>query len=227
MRLTARDQRLAKDIALSHVLSRDQILALGYFTSVTRANTRLRELRAEGIVRCIETPFFAQSLYSVGSNAEILLGDRIARIVAGRTGSPRFIQHALCITNVRLALLSKGASGWRFEQQIRCQFRHGGKDWEVRPDGLAVFPSGLFAVEVDLGHVAPSKFEEKLKAFDAFVTSGECSRHWKQPTFTLLTVTTGQLRASRLTSLVPKNCSFRFECRPFEKLGISYAGAWS
>ena len=227
MRLTSRDRRLMKDMALSLVLSRDQILALGYFTSVTRANTRLRELRAEGIVRRIETPFFAQSLYAVGPGAEVLLGDRIARIVAGRTGSPRFLQHALCTTSVRLALLAKGASAWRFEQQLRAKFRHGGKDFEVRPDGLAVLASGLIAVEVDLGHVAPSKFQEKLKAFDAFVTSGECARHWNEPTFTLLTVTTGQLRASRLASLVPKNCSYRFECRPAEKLGISFAGAWS
>lgn len=227
MRLTTRDSQLIKDMALSHVLSRDQIIDLRYFSSITRANTRLRGLQSLGLLRKIETPFFAQSLYAVGSKAEIVLGERIARIVAGRSQSPRFLQHALCTTNVRIAMMKNGATGWRFEQQLRSCFDFQGKSYEVRPDGMAVYPSGLVAVEVDLGHVAPTKFREKLVGYSAFVESGECSRQWKASTFSLLVVTTGKLRASRLCKLVPAKASFEFECHTFDRLGISFAGSWS
>ncbi|MBS1722965.1 MAG: replication-relaxation family protein [Armatimonadetes bacterium] len=227
MRLTSRDARLVRDLALSHVLSRDQLIGLGYFTSVTRANTRLRNLVASGLVRRTETPFFSQSLYAAGPKAGVVTGERIGGILSGRSGSPRFLQHALCVNNVRLALLAQGASAWRFEQQLSLTFPYAGREYQVRPDGLAAFPGRITVVEADLGHVAPSKFKEKLLAYDAFVLSGECQRHWKLPTFELLTVTSGRLRASRLRRLLPAQASFHFLCQSHDHLGIAWAGGWS
>ncbi len=152
MRLTDRDLQVLKDMALSHVLSRDQIIALGYFSSVTRANTRLRDLAKLGLLRRIDTPFFTQSLYAVSKRSCELLGQRLGAIVAGRGDSPRFLQHALLTTEVRIKLLSRRASSWRFEQQIRTVFSLNGQPLEVRPDGLALFPDRpATAVEVDLG----------------------------------------------------------------------------
>ena len=227
MRLTPRDVQLVKDIGLSYVMSRDQIVSLGYFSSVTRANTRMRALRALGLLRRIETPFFAQSLFVAGPRSVDIVGERIASILAGRTSSPRFIQHALCVNNVRLALLEKGATAWRFEQQLSSSFRFAGREYQVRPDGLTVSDAGLVAVEVDLGHVAPSKFREKLLGFDAFAASGECARHWHAPTFKVLTVTTGKLRAKRLICCVPQDSRFTFECLTFDQLSVPFIGHWS
>ena len=227
MRLTTRDVRLLRDMALSHVLSRDQIIALGYFGSVTRANTRLRLLGRFGLVRRIDTPFFSQNLYCVGVKASEIVGERIAKLVAGRAASPRFLQHALLTTNVRIELIRRGASSWRFEQQLWVCFKFAGKEYQVRPDGLADTANGLIAVEVDLGHVAPAKFREKLLAFDAFIASGQCQRQWNAPSVSLLTLTTGKRRASQLLRLAPKGTAFAFECHSLDVFGVPRVGGWS
>lgn len=226
MKLTVRDVRLLRDLALSHVLSRDQLLALNYFGSVTRANNRLRSLRAEGLVRKIETPFFGQGLYGAGVKAVSVVGDRIGQLLAGRTGSPRFLQHALAVTNCRICLTADGSS-WRFEQQATEDFQFLGKAVEVRPDGLMVKTDRVTAVEVDLGHVSPAKFREKLISYDRFVLSRECERRWGSSSLKVLVVTTGKLRASRLLRLAPKEKTFDYVCVPHEALGISFPGAWS
>lgn len=226
-RLTERDVRLLRDLVLSHVLSRDQAIALGYFGSVTRANARLRGLTGHGLARRIETPFFSQGLYAATPRAADVVGERLSALAASRTGSPRFLQHALCVTNVRAAMLARGAGEWRFEPQLRRAFRLGGRDWEVRPDGMAVEGGRLVAVEADLGHVAPAKFREKLRAYAAFVASGECARQWDQPSFTLLVVTTGKTRAARLARLLPDHLGFAYVCKPHDQLGVPFAGAWS
>lgn len=227
VRLTERDVKLVRDVALSHVLSRDQIIRLGYFGSITRANTRLRELKAAGYVRVLETPFFAQSLYVAGRYAPAVVGERIAQLVNGRAESPRFLQHALAVTNVRLYLLHKGATAWLFEVQGHCTFNLGTRSYEVRPDGIAVTSNGLVVVEVDLGHVTPSKFREKLLCFERFMTCGAVKQEWDVSDFRVLTVTSGKLRASRLANLVPRQPSFHFRCDTFEALGISCPGTWS
>ncbi len=227
MRMTSRDVRLVKDIALSHLLSRDQIIELRYFSSVTRANTRLRELAKFGFVRTLTTPFFGQQLYMAGRRAETIVGERISSLLRGRAESPRFVRHALSVTNVRLKLLSKGATEWRFEQQLGVSFQFAGKDFEVRPDGLAVTENGLIAVEADLGHVAPQKFKEKLMAYDAFVSSGVCRETWKSDGFRLLIVTSGPLRASRLSRLVLPGQLFETAFHDTSELGIQFPGAWS
>jgi len=227
VRLTDRDRKLVRDLVLSHVMSRDQFIALGYFGSVTRCNTRLRELKEAGMVRTIDTPFHVQHLYAAGKKAPQIVGERLSGLAASRTASPRFLQHALCVNNVRIRMVEKGAT-WRFEQQATATFRYGGKDWQVRPDGLAVrADSSLVAVEIDLGHVAPSKFAEKLRAYDAFVVSRECQSAWRAPRFDVLTVTTGKIRANSLAKQRPKEAAFALTCLPFEKLGIQFAGGWS
>ncbi len=227
IRLTERDVRLLRDLVLSHCLTRDQAIALGYFGSVTRANTRLRGLRDLGLTRVVDTPFFGQSIHVPTSKASDHVGERLAPLAASRKGSPRFLQHAICVTNLRIALLAKGATDWRFEQQCRHAFRHGGREHEIRPDGLALAGGGLVAVEADLGHVAPAKFREKLRAYEAFALSGECQSLWGQTSFTLLVATTGPLRAARLARLLPEPRGFRVSCRPHDRLGVPFPGAWS
>ncbi len=214
-------------MALSHVLSRDQVVRLGYFTSTTRANTRLRELRCDGLIRRIETPFFGQSLYAVSRSAMPYLGETIARLVRARTASPRFLQHALSVTEVRIALIAQGADSWRFEQQLRSVFEFAGKRFEVRPDGLVLSADTATAIEVDLGHVAPSKFKEKLYALDAFIASGDSFRQWTKPNPSLLAVTTGERRAHTLRRLAPSNPRFHYSVVTFSRLGIAPIGGWS
>jgi hypothetical protein len=226
VRLTQRDARLIRDVALSHVLSRDQILHLGYFTSVTRVNTRLRELGRLGLAKRLNTPFFAQSLFTTGSKAPDVAGERVRALLAGRSETPRFLQHALSVTNARIRLLALGAVGWRFEQQLWHWFEVNGRRSEVRPDGLAVFEKRLVAVEVDMGHVAPAKFGEKLQTYADFLASGECHRAWGQDTASLLILVPGERRVRSLTRQCGPH-SFEWRCHTFAEFGMQEVSGWS
>lgn len=226
MVLTERDIRLIRDIALSHVVCRDQLVKLGYFSSVTRCNTRLRELAAESYIKKLETSFQAQSLYAIGRKAKSVVGERIAKIIDKRSPSPRFVQHALTVTNLRIALLGIFGGDWRFEQQTRVQFTYFGLQ-EIRPDGVLLTKSLPILIEADLGHVSQSKFTAKLNAYKAFVESGQCERVYKTATFRLLTQTTSQTRASHLRRLLPQNAGFEFLVLTNEELGTPVIQAWS
>ncbi len=218
---------LLKDLALSHVLSRNQIIALGYFTSVTRLNTRLRKLRESGMVRTLPTPFFQQSLYAVDQQAKPFMGDRLNTLIANRGPSPRFLQHALSITNVRISLSQRGATAWRFEQQLWTAFDYLGSHFIVLPAGMAVIGNDRLLIEVDLGHVAPLKFRQKLLAYDAFLLSGACKRLWGMDAYSLLTVTTGKQRARTLSKLMPSGAAVSMQVKLFEELGATFEGCWS
>lgn len=225
MRITPRDVRLVKDLALSHVLSRDQILQLGYFGSVTRANTRLRELARLQVVKRYETPFYTQGLHIPGPKAVEVVDVRIGNLLCSRAGSPRFLQHALSVTNVRIALARKAAGQWRFEQQI-WRSQRGDQSFEVRPDGLFLAATPIF-VEVDLGHVSPAKFKEKLKSYQQLALSGTCESLYGFSSFRLLTVTTGTLRARHLRRLLPHDAGFEHLVQTFAEVGAAPATNWS
>mgnify|MGYP001191785207 CR=1 FL=1 len=227
MILTERDRKLVHEVAMSHVMSRDQILTLGLFGSVTRVNTRLRVLRELGLVRHLETPYFAGSLYVPGCNAPEVLSGRVARLITNRQPSPRFLRHALSVTNIRFALMNKGATEWRFEPMLWRTFESAGNNFEVRPDGMAITAKGALLIECDLGHVSPQKFAAKLAVYHEFLRGGQAKRLWGINNFNLITVTTGKLRAERLRELAPSNCSYGFLVQTFEELGAGMVGGWS
>ena len=210
MKLTVRDKQLLDDLALSHVLSRDQMLELGYFGSVTRVNTRLRELTRGGFVQALDTPFFAQRLYCCDKGAKDVVSSRVSKLISARQSTPRFLQHALAITNVRIALNRKGMKEWWAEQEL---WRNLG-GIEIRPDGLA--------------HAqGPIKFQAKLLAYAALASSGDCERLYAFSSFRLLTVTTGPLRARRLRQLLPPDSGFSHLVQTFEEIGAAKVSSWS
>lgn len=225
MIITDRDIRLVKDIALSHVLSRDQIIRLGYFSSISRCNRRLATLAQAQVIAVYTTPFHTQHLYIPGSNAYRVVGERIAALLTGRTGSPRYLQHALAVTDARIALSASEPTKWKFEQQVWDDFTWGGVGHQVRPDGLIIGGGRPTFVEVDLGHVAPSKFAKKLRSYQAYLDSGAFQVSYGSSEFTLLAVTTTRSRAKRFERLVSQ--SFPAQYVTFSELGIVPQGGWS
>lgn len=225
MRITDRDMKLVTDLALSHVLSRDQILELGYFSSVCRVNARLLELAESKLVRRLETPFFHQSLYCAGSLAQEVVGMQVSRLLEHRLGSPRFVRHALSVTSVRITLCRKG-SEWRFEQQLWREIESP-KKMEIRPDGLLITSSLPIFVEVDLGHVALNKFKEKVLGYQALSQCSQCRDLYGFDHFRLLTITTGSLRARHLHQALPQRPGFEFLCQTFEEIGARPIPNWS
>jgi hypothetical protein len=227
MKLTSRDIKLIRDMALAQVLSRDQILKLKYFSSVTRLNSRLRELIAEGLVKRHETPYFTQSLYFAAPKAAEIVGENIAKLLRSRLGSPRLIRHSLAVTEARLNLVKRGASVFRFEQQLWCKFAVAGKVFEVRPDGLAIHKDNIAVLELDLGHTGLPKLAVKLRAYEAFIASGECKRRWQCDSFTLLMLTPGPERKRHLAQLQPPSASFCLRVETLSDFGITVPGLWS
>lgn len=224
-RLTRRDVSVLRDLALSHLLSRDQLMNLGYFGSVTRANTRMRDMIGLGFVKRLESPFFGQSLFMVTKDAADVVGERISGLIENRASSPRFVQHAMSVTNVRIALSSKSKGTWRFEQQLWRTFTASSR-FEVRPDGLFQATQPIF-VEVDMGHASASRFKEKLVAYQALARSGQCQSLYGFNQFRVLTVTSGSLRSRHLHRLLPQNAGFEFLVRTFEEVGATRITPWS
>lgn len=227
VKITARDVQLVRDVALSHVLSRDQILALKYFSTVTRCNTRLRELKQAGLIRVLETAFSGQNLYVAGPKATDVVGERIATLIKGRRPSPRFIQHALAVTNSRIAICLLRAASWRFEAQVTQSFEFRGREHVLKPDGLCVHEGSATFIEVDLGHVAPAKFREKVKTYEAFIDGLDSATSWGLERLDVLTITTGKLRARKLAGLAPKGSESTFRFTTFQELDVQIPGGWS
>jgi hypothetical protein len=216
---------LLRELALSHVLCRDHFLELGYFNSITRANTRLRELKRLELLRRLETPFFGQSLYMATKRAAEVVDARISSLIAGRTSSPRFVQHALSVTNVRIALQRKSSAAWRFEQQLWRKIQ-GSKGLELRPDGLLMASLPIF-VEVDMGRASAPRFKEKLTGYQALARSGQCQSLYGFSQFRVLVVTTGPLRSRHLRRLQPSDAGFELLVQTFDEVGATPITPWS
>jgi hypothetical protein len=225
MKLTERDFRMVRDICLSHVVSRDQLIALGYFGSITRANTRLRTLCEGGLLKRLTTEFHAQNLYMAGPRAKDIVGDRIAALLSGRRPSPQFVQHALAVTDVRTRLMAN-YSAWRFEPQVRQAFTWRGRQFEVRPDGVAIGSCEHLLVEVDLGHVSGARFKEKAIAYAAYLQSNAFEGVYGKSPLSVLTVTTSLVRRANLLAAAAALGS-HFKCMTFEELGVRTPGGWS
>lgn len=225
MKLTDRDLKLIRDVALSHLLSRDQATTL-YFGSTARANARLRLLACEDFLKVLRTPFHTQHLYAAGPRAREVVGDRIASIISWRSPSPQFVQHALAVTDVRAAFIAAGCTSWRFEPQVRQEFVWQRSRYEVKPDGFLVRDSIPTFLEIDLGHVGPPKFIRKLQAYRAFELSGEFARTYHAPKFKMLAVTIGEHRRTRLLEAA-MSVGFDISCLTFAELGVRTPGGWS
>lgn len=218
MKLTARDLELIRDVALSHVLSRDQVIRIGYFTSISRANRRLTALTEEGYLRIYDSPFAGQRLYWIGRQSLPYLSVDVQKLVGGRVGSPRFLRHSLAVTEVRLALLAQGATAWRYESELWRKFKVQGVNYEVRPDGSVRNGQISTFIEVDMGNVSQSKFEAKIDAYKA-IQKGSSVK------FNLLIVAPTKARLNTL--LKGEVEAPGISASTFDELGITLPGAWS
>jgi len=225
MRITHRDVLIVKDVALSRILSRDDLIHLRYFNSIPRANARLLTLVKAGMLRRLATPFFHQSLYIATKRASEVVGERIAPLVESRSSSPRFVQHSLQTTALRIALTRKMSAGWRFEQQLWRRLE-GGYSHQLRPDGCLLADVPVF-LETDMGHCSLPRFREKVLGYHYLATSGQCANLYGFSDFRLLIATTGSLRARHLRRAVPPEAGFEVLVQTFESLDVPHIQPWS
>jgi hypothetical protein len=230
LRLEERDERLLCDLYLHRFMTRGQLEAL-YFTSTVRCNARLRQLFDYGFVKRYylpAAPYGAQAIYSIGKNAVPLVAsrleaeaDEVARQQRG-TRTPTFIEHTLAVVNIWLALRQACAQNsgvmielWLPEMQCRHEYQireKGSGQWRkeaFKPDAFVrlAFSGQYFHyfIEVDLGHTSSRQFLGKLLTHQRYLESGLFEQIYAGSKFHTLVVTTGSRRLRNLNALVEKH----------------------
>lgn len=224
VRLTCRDRMVIGEVARYGAISRGQLMELGFFNSVSRANRRLR-LLVQG--RFLRRTFVAigpqqnSTIYVLGpGGVEVAVEDHsFDPVEMKRHGlrSPErmYLEHHLGIVSVRLAAMrERGALRLaHFVAEPDC--RH---EYEVvvrgqvikrlmKPDALALFELGgsLLAVfiEYDRGNTSLTQMASLFRRYQAYWTETAFqSAYETDAPFTVAVVTTaGRRRIENLSRL--------------------------
>lgn len=232
LRLTSRDIELFAEVYLSAVMSRDQILSLGFFQSIARCNRRCRLLAEGGLLTRYATPLSpvgGQTIYGLGKAAipyvaaELNIDIAEVRRNCKNHVAPLFLEHTLRCADVHCAF-HRAASAKGMELEYRherlCTHAYQSRacpdeawiDHVLKPDAfitleLSTNPhKALNAfVEVDLGHVAPQRFLEKLERYDHYRSTGMFRRTYAAEAFEILVVTITGSRAERLRTIAAES----------------------
>lgn len=231
--LQARDRQLLADLFLHRVMSRDQILDLGYFHTVPRCNNRLRKLLVAGLVRrrtSVARGSASQALYQVGKAAvphiclSLDLGaDEVTRIVVQGTANLA-LEHTLGLVDLRIVLgrvaHDEGLQDYKWVPEALCRHEYSVRNagtWTqhiLKPDALVHWRTHVRQkfnfVELDLGHVSQGAFRRKIESYRRYLCFGVFSETYGEDLFDVLIITTGHRRLENLRSLVGKSSSPRF-----------------
>jgi len=223
--LTPRDRQMVEDIALHHVMTRDQIISLGYFTSISRANRRLLTLLKSGLLERVAVNASAeprQALYRASKRVREHFDSRVVALLSSRRISPMQLDHSLAVVDTRIKLRALGMTGWLSEPQCRHRYvvSQGSvrRTEDVRPDGLARFDKRYLFIEVDRGSVSLPRIKAKLVAYGVYSRSGMMSETYGPIQPAILFVTTGLLRKRNLVGSIPDG----FPMRVFVHTGLSF-----
>lgn len=221
-RLTERDGELLALLYCHHLMLARQLVALGFFGSLVRCNARLRKLREAGYVRKGLVPSIrgTQAVHRLAAKAAPIVAERlgIEQIEVRRTSCKGFsvlqLEHTVRVSDLRIQCEQSAAfAGLEAEWTPECQCRHEysvrrGNCWQKRvlkPDGLLRLISDgcsrFFFIEVDLGNTSHKRFRAKIASYQQYA-SGVFQQTYGEDGFTVLTVTTGARRLSRLAALV-------------------------
>ena len=213
MQLTTRDRKLIEDVALHHVMTREQIVRLGYFSSVSRANRRLLRLVKAGCLSRVVVTTSAEprkAVYRASKGLHSVIDSRIVALLASRRTTAMQIDHSLAVVEVRIKLRALGVTTWMAEPQCRHQYvvsRGSARRTEdVRPDGLAKFGDKCFFVEVDRGNVSLPRIRAKFASYGEYIRSGAFGEAYGALQPAVLLVTTSARRKLSVTRQVPKHC---------------------
>ena len=243
MRLEERDRELLCDLFWQRAMSRSQLQRL-YFTSLVRANARLRLLFDHGFVTRYflpAAPYGAQAVYSLGKAAvptvarTLELEEDEVKRGCRFSGTPTFLEHTLSVVEVRLALqeAARQAPDLEFDLWVPEPLcRH---EYEVEPVGglgawrKEVFkPDGFarllrkrdgaylsFFLEADLGHTSSRQFAGKVAMHGKYLRQGLFRQIYGTDTFETLVVTTGPRRVANLLALCREMGNERFRFTTF------------
>ena len=178
--LTSRDLRLLEDLFWQRLMSSDQIRRLGYFTSESRCNCRLRQLRNVGLIdRYVDAPLqlSQRHIYTPSKRGKQLLvaeslieKSDVARCF--RAPSNTMASHLLMLSEIRSALHEISVSSkWVSEGRCRHIYYVGDELRIFKPDGLVVTagdPQAYTFVEADLGSNSKAQISAKLRSYECY-----------------------------------------------------------
>lgn len=228
MRLTGRDVEILKAVHDCRVLRGDQIQTL-FFGCQSTASYRLSRLYQYGFLDRHFLPTLgglasSPILYTLGKQGTDVLRqvldcgpEGIRRRLGGKELSPLFLEHLLAINDVRVAVTVAARENgytletWLDDAQLKADYDRvtivtaSGRKREVSliPDSYFVLqvPQGkaCFFLEVDRGTMTVSRFQDKVKAYMAYIANGQYERRYGTKSLRVLTITLGE---KRLVSLM-------------------------
>jgi len=222
---TERDRQIACEVFASRLLSRDHLIGLGFFGSVSRANLSLRRMVDAGLVRRVYPAHGAQALYAVGPNATALVAARfgieaseVARLACKDPGRLH-IEHTVRVNDVRLMIhraAQEAGLGFRWVPEIFARHEYEvreGHRWKARilkPDAFFTLMGGAgrasnFLLEVDLGHVGRPQWGRSVRQYEEHASLGLLKEAFDVEEARVLTITTGgPLRLRHLAEPAPE-----------------------
>jgi hypothetical protein len=227
MRLTARDVQVILAVRDHRALRIDQIERL-FFPSRNTTNYRLQRLYQHGFLerrwRAVEYGRgMGQAIYLLGKRGAELAAQKQGghtqtpgrRGVSHTVHSP-FLEHALLVNDVRIALslgaqkAGYAAERWVREDELRVAREYvysstaSGPQRQVAiiPDAYAVLNLGdrraHFLLEVDRATETSGRWAQRVRAYLAYIASGQYARRFGTTSLRILVITTSPERLANL-----------------------------
>ncbi|BBO23184.1 MAG TPA: hypothetical protein DCQ94_06755 [Nitrospira sp.] len=224
VRLTSRDRRVIGEIARYGAISRGQLMELGFFSSVSRANRRLR-LLVEG--KFLRRTFVAtgpqqnSTIYVLGpAGVDVAVEDNsfdpIEMKRHGRRSPERmYLEHHLGVVSIRLVAIRESSDLRLLRYIAEPDCRH---EYEVvvrgrvikrlmKPDALAVFAHGdsmlSVYIEFDRGNTSLPQMAALFARYEAYwaETAYQSAYETDIPFTVALVTTAGRRRIDNLSRL--------------------------
>lgn len=187
LQITARDRRLTEFLYRFRLLTRDQIMAVAPFHSLTRVNTRLAALTRADVLSRKHLPIYpghgsAQNLYYIGRRATDVVPIEAASVLQQVRQVSRWdlrqVEHVRAANGVLVGLykaFSGAHSDLRFETEPELRHKFQGRTFV--PDGWIAWTAegrrfNCF-LEIDLHHEGLTDWREKVFAYQTYADSGE------------------------------------------------------
>lgn len=225
IRLTERDIQIIQAVYEYRLLTPHQLRTL-FFSSLKQAYARLAHLYHHGY---LDRRFRGVHADKMNTPMLYVLDKRGAELLRVQQGievewsndlkhvTPTFLEHALAINDVRVALAKACATTdgfrlvkWEGENDLKADYdrvtilsEKGRKlDISLIPDSYIVMetPKGTahFFLELDRGTMTTKRFKTKILAYQAYYLSGAYQRRYETRSLRVLTVTLSNVRAENL-----------------------------
>ncbi len=249
VKLTDRDRGLIKTVAFHGAASRGQLMALGYFKSVSRANRRLRQLFDCNYLRRTQVasgPYSLETVYLLGPKgvsivAESAITNRLELSRhAQRPPQRSYLDHHLGVLSLRIAmqLTPHGTRLNEFLTEPECRHEYeivkGSRKIKriIKPDGFADIQffkrRSVFFIEFDRGNCSIPQMRGVFEHYAAYMREGAFQSVYKENMFEVLVVTTaGKRRIDHLVA-VAKSCGINVRFATMEDINAigCYGPVW-